>query len=238
MRSNALAVEGLGRLARGPRGSALEETLMGKPPIRSRSAPCVRCNGERRVHNEMLKKLIPCPQCRRYPRQDASGIQQITAAEKRRMNRLVAREVGLIMAEAAGSRVLRMDPDLASTDRIMQRWATGHGSGLPKTDEDWDKAVTKALDADVFSPEPARPPGLDDATQSVIDRIVRESPEAIKAFVRQWWQSDVPCSVMAEQRAIRHEDIYNEWRAVMNHLRPRFLNSGHADLVALVKGSL
>lgn len=154
------------------------------------------------------------------------------------MNRLVARAVGLQIAAAVGSRLRQVDPFFATTDRIMQRWAVGHGSGLPKTDEDWDKAAAKALDADVFSPEPARPPGLDDATQVVIDGILRRSPLAIREFVRQWWLSDVPCVVLAEQRAIRHEDIYDEWRAVLGYLRQEFEMSKHADLVAMVNGRL
>lgn len=237
MRTNALAVERLGSMARGPCGSAFKEARM-THPNRPRGVPCAHCDGRRLVWNVLLGKSIPCPQCRRKPRQDPSGINAITAAEKRRMNRLVARAVGLEIAAAVGSRVRQVDPYLATTDRIMQRWAVGHGSGLPKTDEDWDKAVVKALDADVFSPEPSRPPGLDDATQVVIDLIVHGSPVLIKAFVRQWYLTDVPCVVLAQQRGIHHEDVYMEWRATLNFLRVVFLGSPHADLVALVNGRL
>lgn len=186
----------------------------------------------------MLQKSIPCPQCRRKSRRDSSGLKIITAAEKRRMNRLVQRAVQIEISAVMGlgERIRRADPFYATTDRIMQRWAVGHGSGLPKTDEDWDKAVVKALDADVFSPEPSRPPGLDDATQVEVDRIVQHSPQAIQMFARQWYCSDVPCVVIAQQRGIRHEDVYGEWRASLLYLKQRFEVSGHRDLVALVNG--
>jgi len=201
---------------------------------------CEHCKDRRLVWSELLRKSIPCPQCRRKPRQDSSGLKLITAVEKRRMNRLVQRAVQIEIAAAMGlgDRIRRADPFYATTDRIMQRWAAGNGSGLPKTDEDWEAAATKALDADVFSPEPSRPPTLDDATHVEVEHIVQRSPQAIQMFVRQWYCSDVPCLVIAKQRGIRHEDVYVEWRAVLGHLKLQFETSGHRDLISLVNGQV
>lgn len=144
----------------------------------------------------------------------------IAGDQKRRMEQLVRRAVGLELAAAAGFKNRRADPHYASTNRIMERWAVGIGSGLPNPDED----------------RVSRPPPLDNETQIVVDKIVQHSPRHIQMFVRQWYCSPVPCVVLAQQRGIHHSEIYDEWRAVLAYLKERFEESAHAPLMTLVKG--
>ncbi len=185
---------------------------------------CVRCEGRRLVFNQMLGKSIPCPECARRARRDSGPLQDLTrtAALKRKENRLVARAVALAIMQEGDPKLAQLDAYFATTDRIMQRWAVGMGDGI--SDPDIDPV--------------ARPPALDDATQVVVDQIVQHSNFAISGFLRQWYCSPVPCRTMAEHRGIAHSEIYRELKAVLSYLRFRFETSGHADLIALVKGQL
>lgn len=208
-------------------------------PVTSRAERCAHCHDRRLVWNELLQKSIRCPQCARKPRQNSSGLKAITAVEKRRMNRLVARAVGLEVARALGSRLVEPGAVISTTNRIMERWAVGYGDGLPRTDEELDQLAKDAQEHDdTFAAKQSLPPPLDDATQVVIDRIVQHSPIEIRIFAQQWFCSSVPCVTMAKIRGLHHEEIYEQWRATLRYLKFQFETSDHADLVRLVNGRL
>lgn len=202
---------------------------------------CVRCEGRRLVWNQMLGKSIPCPACSRRAKQDAGPLKALTknAAQKRQENRLVARAVAVAILEVQQPQLAKLSPAHATTDRIMQRWATGMGSGLPYTTDELEQLAEEAAEQiDTFTAKQSNPPALDDATQVVIDLIVQHAPDSIGVFIRQWYCSPIPCRTMAQQRGIAHSEIYRELHAVLGCLRRLFLESRHADLIALVNGQL
>lgn len=130
------------------------------------------------------------------------------------------------------------------TDRVLQRWAVGHGSGLPPTSDELDLLADAAQETDTFTTRASLPPRLDDATQVVIDRIVGPHPRLppprgcapfeIRSFVWEWYCSPTPLTVMAAVLGIDSAKLHDIHEAVLDDLRARFQASGHADLVKLL----
>jgi ribosomal protein S27E len=213
--------------------TVLPPEVRGSPVV---YVPCLRCGDARIVWNAVLQRIIRCPACTlRLPRNDPSGLRQVTAAEARRRKRAVA----LVVAEAiTGStvRISRLDPEFITTNRVMERWQAGNLSGLPRTNEDWAELEQAAVEQeDTFTSRPSLPPQLDDATAVVVDQTYEHSPPVIYEFVSEWYRYDVPIEVMCKRRRLNRDEIYQEWHAVLRYLRQKFERSGHADLIAMVR---
>lgn len=80
----------------------------------------------------------------------------------------------------------------------------------------------------------SRPPPLDDVTQVVVDLIIQHSPHDVARFVREWYCSPLPLTVMALHRGVTSRALHSMHEAVLEYLEMRFRDSKHADLIALL----
>jgi hypothetical protein len=112
-------------------------------------------------------------------------------------------------------------PELATTDRICQRWAVSVGMGLP-TDQ-WMDCVA------------SRPPPLDDVTAIVVDQIILKSPEKTKRVVVKWYRTQLPQPIIAEQLGLTERTLVTACQLSLNYLQWRFLESKSGPLLALLR---
>lgn len=112
-------------------------------------------------------------------------------------------------------------PDLATTDRICQRWAVSVGLGLP-TDQ-WMDGIA------------SRPPPLDDATAIVVDQIILKSPPHTCKIIVKWYRTQLPQPVIAEQLGLTERTLITAWQLTLNYLQWKFSESKHADLLAALR---
>lgn len=232
-------------------------------PKRPKAKGCERCNYEGLVFSNTLAKWIRCPYCSPQKRVDTRRVmQELTAAEQRRSDQVLQRAALTLAREAFI--VAQLPNDLLTTDRILQRWAVGHGSGLPFSDDELDEMAKEAQEhSDTFAEEQSKPPTLDSNTQTVIDQIIGPDPDrgrpvrlletdprmlarqrlreeryvtrTTARFVWQWYCQPIPCRVMSEQRAMDEATLYVTWYVELGHVRARFMASDHEDLIALVR---
>jgi hypothetical protein len=112
-------------------------------------------------------------------------------------------------------------PELATTDRICQRWAVSIGMGLPT--EKWRD-------------EPgSRPPPLDDDTSIVVDQIILKCPDKTKRLVRGWYCTTLAQPVLADQFHLTERTLIVAWHLSLNFLQWRFVESKHRPLLALLR---
>lgn len=154
------------------------------------------------------------------PTESAPKLRVINGAEKRRINRQVARAVAIEMLAAEACGALRPHQRLLSIDRIEERWAVSIGSGLPC--EKWDD-----------SPH-TRPTPLDDVTAIIVDQINMNAPKRQRYLLLAWYKSVAQSSLIAEQLEVSRSGLYVEWNAALGYLRHQFLLSKHQDLIDLV----
>jgi hypothetical protein len=129
-----------------------------------------------------------------------------------RPHRRSAREIVEELRDQRGGRPGALDPELVPTDRIMQGWAAGSGSGLPS--EKWDdrpKSRAPPLDADTFL---------------VVEGIYVRLPAKYKTLVHSWYRTPVPRSAIARSMGLPRTSVYLEWRSVLWYLRGRLHGAG------------
>lgn len=113
-------------------------------------------------------------------------------------------------------------PELATTDRVCQRWAVSVGLGLP-TDL-WMDGI------------PSRPPPLDDRTAIVVDQIILKSPPRTRKLTVHWYRTQTPQPLLAKQMNFRGErELRVAWQIVLGYLQWKFSESKHADLLAAMR---
>lgn len=230
---------------------------------RFNSRGCEHCRFTGSVFSTTLQADVKCPHCNRRPRQDKTVREGLTAAEAKRTQQFLQRAALVTVAEELLQ--IAMPRDLLTTDRILQRWAVSMGSGLPFDDDDLDQLAKEAAqESDLFTAEQAKPPALDDSTQTVVDQIIGPDPErgtstallnadpqarsyrrlrearravtlAVSGFVWQWYCKPVPCTIMSAQRQTDGRGLQTLWHGTLREMRGHFLGSGHQDLVALVR---
>lgn len=106
-----------------------------------------------------------------------------------------------------------LDPRLLPTDRHMQRWAVGQGTGLPN-------------DERALYPRANLTP-LPQSESIVTDQVVLAAPGYWRRFVVLWYRSD--CSVdqlRAELGGISRDRVFDERRLVLAYLLGRLSSVG------------
>lgn len=146
-----------------------------------------------------------------------------TAADVRRVNRLVARAVALELLRRGSHRLAQLDAELMPTDRILQRWAASVGNGLPS--DYWDD-----------SPK-SRPPPLDEETAIIVDQVVLHAPRRQQVVIRQWYKTSGASSVIAETLGVSRTGLYLEWRAALGYVRNRLAETRNSELLGLLAAS-
>lgn len=105
-----------------------------------------------------------------------------------------------------------LDPRLAPTDRHMQRWAVGQGSGFP----DAERALFLASNLTPLPPE------VDVAT----DQIVLTTPAHWRRFVKLWYRSDCSVEQLASDLNMGRDKVFIERRIVLAYLLGRLHSAG------------
>ena len=193
-------------------------------PPPAKKQPCARCGGRKYVWNSTIRGDIRCPHCNRKPtnrpRETVEALNAVEARRVARASRMIAAAVSLAMRETRNPAMIA-DPKIRTVDRIMQRWAVGHGSGLPPEDP---------------GSLPARVPALDDVTETIIDDVVsKQLPPNARRLICAWYRTEIPCVVLARQRGITPRALYNIWEADLFFLRELFLKTEHSDLLELLQ---
>lgn len=111
--------------------------------------------------------------------------------------------------------------DLATTDRICQRWAVAIGMGLPT--EKWRED------------EASRPPPLDDPTAIIVDQIILKSPQRTRRLIQGWYCTTIAQPVLAGRFNLTERTVITAWHLCLNFLQFRFVESGHKPLLALLR---
>jgi len=102
-----------------------------------------------------------------------------------------------------------IDPELAITHRILQRWAVSVGSGLPA--EDWQE------------PRRSKPPPLDDPTAIKVDQEIQKAPHRTKEIVRLWYKTELPWEYIARAVGVRSRaSLYTHRGAALWYFKGRF----------------
>jgi hypothetical protein len=105
-----------------------------------------------------------------------------------------------------------LDPRLAPTDRHMQRWAVGQGSGLPDSERALflqSRLTPLAADADIAT-----------------DRIVLTSPAHWRRFIVCWYRSDCSTEQLAHDLGMGRDKLFVERRIVLAYLLGRLTADG------------
>jgi hypothetical protein len=105
-----------------------------------------------------------------------------------------------------------LDPRLLPTDRHMQRWAAGQGTGLPNP--------SRAL----F--HKTRMPPLAERESIVTDQVVLGSPVYWRRFVVLWYRSDCSTDQLAAELAMSRDKVFIERRLVLAYLLGRLTSVG------------
>lgn len=156
----------------------------------------------------------------------------MNGAERRMVNRVLARAVALEIIRGGDTKLAQLDHELLPTNRVFERWAVGSGNGLES--HEWDD-----------SRKEARLTPLDDATHIVVDQTIlkgskRLSVDAVRhgryrALVRQWYCGTGSTTTMADRSGLTRDGLYFEWRCSLLYFRDQFRSSGHPDLLNLLE---
>lgn len=108
----------------------------------------------------------------------------------------------------------QLDPELAPTDMIMQRWAVSVGDGLPEEG--------------AWNDEPhANVPPLDDATAIVVDRLImHQLLPRYRRLAFRWYKSRQPREVIAAEMGLSRTSLTLERRSMLWYLRGLFHGKG------------
>jgi hypothetical protein len=145
-------------------------------------------------------------------------LQVVNGAQKRRINRQVARAVAIEMLVGASGQ--QLDTRLLPVDRVQQRWAVSIGSGLPS--DEWDDSRV------------ARPPPLDDETAIIVDQININAPPRQAHLLKCWYKTAMSTSQIADAVGVSRSGLFVEYSAALTYLRNTFLRTGHKTLIDLL----
>lgn len=150
----------------------------------------------------------------------STAFRQLNGAEKRKVNRVLARAVALEILREGNQQLAQLDIVLVPTNRILERWAVGSGDGIPS--DEWDDSRKTRL-----SP-------LDDGTHIVVDQIILKAPSVYSHLARRWYCGVGNTFVLAAEMGLSRSGLYLEWRCALFFFKREFENSKHTDLINLV----
>lgn len=105
-----------------------------------------------------------------------------------------------------------LDPLLLPTDRHMQRWARGQGTGLPNE----DRALYPTSN---LTPLPA-------VEAILTDQVVLTSPARFRHFAGLWYRSDCSTDQLCERLGMGRDKVFAERRLTLAYLLGRFTGAG------------
>lgn len=146
----------------------------------------------------------------------------MNGAERRQVNRVLARAVALEIIRDANTKLCHLDHTLMPTNRVMERWAVGSGDGMPS--DEWDD-----------SRKSSRMPPLDDYTHIIVDQAIMRAPSQHSLLVRQWYWGSGSTTTIAQRLGLSRCDLYVAWRNSLLYFRETFRASGHRDLINLLE---
>lgn len=150
----------------------------------------------------------------------AAVIRAMNGAEKRKVNRILARAVALEIIREGDKRLSQLDLELLPTHHVLERWAVSVGDGLS---DKWDDSRKSRL-----SP-------LDDATAIVVDQVILRALPRYKALVRQWYCGKGSSTTIADRLGVTRSGLYFEWRCSLRYFGQQFMATGHSDLISLLE---
>jgi hypothetical protein len=105
-----------------------------------------------------------------------------------------------------------LDPRLAPTDRHMQRWAVGQGTGLPNP----DRALFLQSNLTPLAPE----------VDILTDQVVLTAPAHWRKFTALWYRSDCSVEQLAAKLDMGRDKLFIERRIVLAYLLGRLTEVG------------
>lgn len=110
-----------------------------------------------------------------------------------------------------------LEPELEPVDRVLQRWWSSVGSGLPNPDVD--------------PPADSPPPPLDNDCAIVMDQIVCQCPGKTRRFIRLWYTTAIPCQRIGQLMGLTDDrSLHLGWRVTLLFVHWRILESDHPEL--------
>jgi hypothetical protein len=145
----------------------------------------------------------------------------VNGAERRKLNRVLARAVALEILREGDHRLTQLDLVLVPTERVLERWAVGSGDGLPG--DEWDDTRKSSR----LSP-------LDDYTHIVVDQLILKAPDRYRRLARRWYCGTGATVTIQQDFGLTRHGLYLEWRCTLYYFKEAFERSGHKDLISLV----
>ena len=100
-----------------------------------------------------------------------------------------------------------LDARLLPTDRHLQRWAVGQGTGLENT----ERAL---IPVSHLTP-------LDDEQAVLTDQVILSAPEHWRRFIHRWYRSDCSVDQLGQEFGLGRDKLYFERRLVLAYLLGR-----------------
>lgn len=187
---------------------------------------CTRCEGKRKVYNAALKRRIRCPRCTVRRRSNPAAMREfvahdrktISAPEQARMIERVERSLREAIDNTLRSQ--EVPEHLVTTHRVLQRWAA-EGTGAP------------AENPDVY--HESRPPPLPPDTYAVVESVIARAPRVLRSLTRAWYRTQASTKQLADRRGMSVRSLGRRYEDCLVYARAGFLDSGHADLVAMIR---
>lgn len=111
--------------------------------------------------------------------------------------------------------------ELMPADRILQRWASAGGTGMPS--DSWDDSPA------------ARPPPLDDVTATLVELIVNARPRRERQLIRTWYRSPASTCEIARRMRTSLTGIKNEMTVALCRVSVAFMDAPNPTLVRLMR---
>lgn len=125
-----------------------------------------------------------------------------------------------VLQEADADGLDELEPEFFATDRILKRWWSANGSGLPNPDVD--------------PPTYSKPPPLNDDCAAVMDKIIASSPRRTYRFIRLWYTTPKPRRWIARELNMGERSVGKAWCVVVMYIQYRIQASKHPELNRLL----
>lgn len=110
--------------------------------------------------------------------------------------------------------------ELMPADRILQRWASAGGTGMPA--DSWDDARASRL------------PPLDDATAILVERIINSRPPRQRRLLRAWYRSPTSTCQIAQRMRTSTTGLKNEMTVALCRMSLIFMGDKSPTLTRLM----
>jgi hypothetical protein len=144
----------------------------------------------------------------------------MNGAERRKVNRVLARAVALELLKAGDQKLTQLSVHLVPTNRVLERHAVGSGSGLPG--DVWDDSRKSCVDP------------LPDRVHTVVDQLIIKAAYRYRDFEQRWYCGTGSVVSIMRDLGLSRSGVYLEWHCMLEYFKYQFERSENRDLRSLM----